>query len=174
MRAGPGCTTRATEKVSNTSGSARCGNNAISATNRDRACVEHRVRGLTPAQEPPLYSRDDDAHREPEHGHYDDAGHEPVGLHHVAGQDEEGADSMIERRSSRRRRARATRPRSRCESRPAFPAARPARAPCHTMRQSGTLKLCAMRIKLRGTESTPLKVAMTVRKNTLSAIVATF
>jgi hypothetical protein len=33
MRAGPGCTTRATEKVSNTSGSARCGNNAISATN---------------------------------------------------------------------------------------------------------------------------------------------
>jgi hypothetical protein len=31
-----------------------------------------------------------------------------------------------------------------------------------------------MRIRLRGTESTPLKVAITVGKNTLSAIVATF
>ena len=42
------------------------------------------------------------------------------------------------------------------------------------MRHSGTLKLCAMRIRLRGTESTPLNVAMAVGKNTLSAIVATF
>ena len=42
------------------------------------------------------------------------------------------------------------------------------------MRHSGTLKLCAMRIRLRGTESTPLNVAIAVGKNTLSAIVATF
>ena len=42
------------------------------------------------------------------------------------------------------------------------------------IRQSGTLKLCAMRIRLRGTESTPLNVEITVGKNTLKAIVATF
>ena len=38
----------------------------------------------------------------------------------------------------------------------------------------GRLKLCAMRIRLRGTASTPLKVAIIVGKMTPAAMVATF
>jgi hypothetical protein len=38
----------------------------------------------------------------------------------------------------------------------------------------GKLKLCAMRIRLRGAASTPLKVAMIVGKNTPDAMVTSF